>query len=90
MAAALTPAHQAWSAESGPSGVRVNAVSPGPTRTEGTEVMGDQLVQLAAMAPAGPPGRPGGDRIRDQLHGLGRGQLRHGAVLDVDGGRNAA
>ena len=43
-----------------PERVRVNAVSPGPTRTEGTEVMGDQA------------------------------SFVHGAILDVDGGRNAA
>jgi NAD(P)-dependent dehydrogenase (short-subunit alcohol dehydrogenase family) len=56
--AALTLLTKAWSAEFGPSGVRVNAVSPGPTRTEGTEVMGDQLDQLAALAPTGRPAAP--------------------------------
>ena len=34
----------------------VNAVSPGPTRTEGTEAMGEGVEQLAAQAPAGDPG----------------------------------
>ena len=41
-----------------PAGVRVNAVSPGPTRTEGTIPMGEALDQLAAGAPAGRPGQP--------------------------------
>src|SRR5580658_8309795 len=39
--AALNQLTKAWTAEYGPKGVRVNTVSPGPTRTEGTEVMGE-------------------------------------------------
>jgi NAD(P)-dependent dehydrogenase (short-subunit alcohol dehydrogenase family) len=34
---------KAWAAEYGPSGVRVNAISSGPTRTEGTSGFGDAL-----------------------------------------------
>jgi len=88
--AALTLLTKAWAAEFGPSGVRVNAVSPGPTRTEGTEVMGDQLDQLAALAPAGRPAAP--EEIASAIAYLASDEASfvRGAVLDVDGGRHAA
>jgi NAD(P)-dependent dehydrogenase (short-subunit alcohol dehydrogenase family) len=88
--AALTLLTKAWAAEFGPSGVRVNAVSPGPTRTEGTEPMGSQLDALASMAPAGRPAAP--EEIAAAISYLaGDGaSFVYGAVLDVDGGRNAA
>ncbi len=88
--AALTLLTKAWAAEFGPSGVRVNAVSPGPTRTEGTSSMGDQLDKLASMAPAGRPAAP--EEIASAIGYLAGDEASfvHGAVLDVDGGRNAA
>jgi len=52
--AALELLTKAWGAEYGPSGVRVNAVAPGPTRTRMMEAVPDEMVnQLAALAPAG-------------------------------------
>lgn len=87
--AALNLLTKAWAAEFGPSGVRVNAVSPGPTRTEGTAVMGDGVDQLASLAPAGHPATP--DEIADAIVYLvsDRASFVHGAILPVDGGRTA-
>ena len=88
--AALTLLTKAWAAEFGPNGVRVNAVSPGPTRTLGTEPMGDQLDQLASLAPAGRPAAP--EEIATAISYLAGDEASfvHGAILDVDGGRHAA
>jgi NAD(P)-dependent dehydrogenase (short-subunit alcohol dehydrogenase family) len=87
--AALELLTKSWSAEFGPRGVRVNAVSPGPTRTEGTAVMGESLDQLASLAPAGRPAGP--DEIAAAIVFLATGgaSFIHGAVLPVDGGRVA-
>jgi NAD(P)-dependent dehydrogenase (short-subunit alcohol dehydrogenase family) len=87
--AALELLTKAWAAEFGPRGVRVNAVSPGPTRTEGTAAMGDALDQLAALAPAGRPATP--EEIAQAIIFLASDDAAfvHGAVLAVDGGRSA-
>ncbi|MER7891577.1 SDR family oxidoreductase [Micromonospora sp. NPDC094482] len=87
--AALVLLTKSWAAEYGPQGVRVNAVSPGPTRTSGTAGMGDDLDQLAAMAPAGRPGSA--EEIAEAISYLAtdRSSFVHGAVLPVDGGRVA-
>ena len=87
--AALTNLTKAWAAEYGPSGVRVNAVSPGPTRTEGTAVMGEALDQLAATTPHGKPGQP--EDIAHAITYLASDDAAfvHGAIVPVDGGRTA-
>jgi NAD(P)-dependent dehydrogenase (short-subunit alcohol dehydrogenase family) len=88
--AALELLTKSWAAEYGPRGVRVNAVSPGPTRTEGTASMGEDLDALAAAAPAGRPATP--HEIADSIVFLAsrRSSFVHGAILPVDGGRVAA
>ncbi len=87
--AAINLLTKTWAAEYGPSGVRVNAVSPGPTRTEGTDAMGEGLNQLAAQAPAGRPATA--DEIAEAIVFLAtdRSSFIYGAKLAVDGGRTA-
>jgi NAD(P)-dependent dehydrogenase (short-subunit alcohol dehydrogenase family) len=87
--AALELLTKAWAAEFGPRGVRVNAISPGPTRTEGTAAMGEALDQLASLAPAGRPASP--EEIAAAIVFLAGGEASfvHGAVLAADGGRAA-
>ena len=87
--AAINLLTKAWAAEYGLRGVRVNAVSPGPTRTEGTDAMGEALEQLAAEAPAGRPAIA--DEIAEAIVFLAtdRSSFIHGAKLAVDGGRTA-
>ncbi|MBP3963021.1 SDR family NAD(P)-dependent oxidoreductase [Paenibacillus lignilyticus] len=87
--AAVSLLTKSWAAEYGPKGVRVNTVSPGPTRTEGTNAMGEGLDQLAAQAPAGRPASA--DEIAEAVVFLAtdRASFIHGANLAVDGGQTA-
>ena len=87
--AAINLLTKTWAAEYGPKGVRVNAVSPGPTRTEGTDAMGEGLEQLASQAPAGRPATA--DEIAEAIVFLAtdRASFIYGAKLAVDGGRTA-
>jgi NAD(P)-dependent dehydrogenase (short-subunit alcohol dehydrogenase family) len=87
--AALALLTKSWAAEYGPRGVRVNAVSPGPTRTEGTSARGISLDRAATAAPAGRPGEP--EEIAQAVIFLATEQSSfvHGAILPVDGGRTA-
>ncbi|MER7188275.1 SDR family oxidoreductase [Streptomyces hyaluromycini] len=87
--AAVNLLTKSWAAEFGPQGVRVNAVEPGPTRTEGTAVMGDDLDTLAAQAPAGRPAEA--REIAEAIAYLvsDAASFVQGAILPVDGGRTA-
>lgn len=87
--AALELLTKAWAAEYGPQGVRVNALAPGPTRTPGTEPMGESLDQLASTVPLGRPASA--DEIANAALFLGSEEASYinGAILAVDGGRTA-
>ncbi len=87
--AAINLLTKAWTAEYGPSGIRINTVTPGPTRTEGTDAMGEALNQLAAEAPAGRPATA--EEIAEAIVFLAtdRSSFIYGANLAVDGGRTA-
>ena len=87
--AALQLLTKSWAAEFGPAGIRVNAVSPGPTLTEGTEATRDMINDFAANLPARKPGKP--DEVANAVVFLASPQASqiYGAVLPVDGGRIA-
>ena len=85
--AALDLLTKSWAAEFGPAGVRVNSVSPGPTRTPGSEALGEYLQQLAAQAPLGFVANP--EDIAAAIAFLVSDEARFitGTVLNVNGGR---
>jgi NAD(P)-dependent dehydrogenase (short-subunit alcohol dehydrogenase family) len=87
--AALQLLTKSWAAEFAASGVRVNAVSPGPTRTEGTAALGDNLDGLATTTPLNRVGKP--EEVAAAIVWLASdaASLVHGAILPVDGGRLA-
>ncbi|GHH88473.1 hypothetical protein GCM10018793_68260 [Streptomyces sulfonofaciens] len=69
--------------------MRVNAVQPGPTRTEGTAGMGEDLDGLAAQGPAGRPPDPAEIAAAIAYLAGDEAGFVHGAILPVDGGRTA-
>jgi len=87
--AALTLLTKSWATEFGPNGVNVNAISPGPTRTPGSEGMGEGLDQLAQTLPARRVALP--SEIAEAAVYLASDEANfvHGATLPVDGGRIA-
>lgn len=87
--AAVALLTKAWAAEYGPQGVRVNAVSPGPTYTPGTAAMGDGFEQIIATIPLGRAADP--SEIAETIVFLAsdRASYVNGAVIPVDGGRVA-
>jgi NAD(P)-dependent dehydrogenase (short-subunit alcohol dehydrogenase family) len=87
--AALELLTKAWAAEYGSAGVRVNTVAPGPTRTPGTEPMGDGIDELAATLPLGRAADA--KEIANTIIYLASDAASFvtGAIVPVDGGRVA-
>jgi NAD(P)-dependent dehydrogenase (short-subunit alcohol dehydrogenase family) len=87
--AAVALLTKAWAAEYGPQGVRVNAISPGPTSTPGTDAMGDGFAAIVSTIPLGRAADP--DEIAEAIVFVAsdRASYLNGAVVPVDGGRVA-
>jgi NAD(P)-dependent dehydrogenase (short-subunit alcohol dehydrogenase family) len=83
--AALVAMTRAWAAEYAASGVRVNAVSPGPVFTEGSK----NPVALGETTLLGRAAQP--EEIAEAIAFLAspRASYITGAVIPVDGGRTA-
>ena len=89
--AALESLTRTWAIEFGPAGVRVNAVAPGPTRTDGVAAeWGESNEALGRSLPLGRTAEP--EEIADAVLFLAsdRASFITGTVLHVDGGGTAA
>jgi NAD(P)-dependent dehydrogenase (short-subunit alcohol dehydrogenase family) len=87
--AALQLLTKSWAAEYGRSGLRVNAVCPGPTFTEGTAAIPEVLEREAAQSPLNRVGTPEEVAAAVVFLASEEASLMHGVVLPVDGGRLA-
>jgi 3-oxoacyl-[acyl-carrier protein] reductase len=84
--AAVEQLTRSWAAEFGAAGVRVNAVSPGVTRTEGNAGAEAITEAMVARTPARRLGEP--EEMAAAVVWLAGDDARfvHGATIDVDGG----
>jgi NAD(P)-dependent dehydrogenase (short-subunit alcohol dehydrogenase family) len=81
---------KSWAAEYGPSGIRVNAVSPGPIYSPGTAALGEGAIESFAVGiPAERVGTP--QEVADAVTFLASDAASyiHGTILAVDGGKAA-
>jgi len=84
--AAVHSLTKSWAAEYGPSGVRVNAVAPGPIATERALEAADHLAPVLARIPSRRMSTP--EEVASSVAFLASedaGNI-HGAILSVDGG----
>lgn len=87
--AAVEAPTRSWAAEYGRAGVRVNAVSPGPTHTPGTAGMAAAVDQMGGMLAAGRAGAPEDAAAAIAYLVSDAAAFVHGATLSVDGGQAA-
>jgi len=88
--AALESLTRAWAAEFSPAGVRVNVISPGPTRSEkAIGAMGEGAEQLGRTTPLGRLASTAEIAEAVLFLASDRASYITGAVLPVDGGRTA-
>ena len=89
--AAVVELTRTWAAEIAASNIRVNAVSPGPTTTEGTsDVMGaDGIAQVGATVPLNRPAKVEEIARVVAFAASPRASYVTGAIIAADGGRTA-
>ncbi len=79
---------RAWAAEFGPSGVRVNAISPGVIRTQNPGATSEHPGEVMMHGtPAGSSGSPDSVAWAAVYLASDEAAFVHGTVIDVDGGR---
>ncbi|HZN78238.1 MAG TPA: glucose 1-dehydrogenase [Mycobacterium sp.] len=84
--AALHSFTQSWADEYGPSGVRVNAVAPGPIATERQEQFADHVAPMVARIPSRRMSTPAEVAASVVFLASDDAANIHGTVLGVDGG----
>ncbi|GAS90516.1 short-chain dehydrogenase/reductase SDR [Mycolicibacterium brisbanense] len=84
--AAVHSLTKSWAAEYGPSGVRVNAVAPGPIATERAAEAADHVAPVLARIPSRRMSTP--EEVAAAVVFLAGDDAAniHGAILSVDGG----
>jgi NAD(P)-dependent dehydrogenase (short-subunit alcohol dehydrogenase family) len=87
--AALSSMTRAWTAEFSASGVRVNAVAPGPVHTGGAQPVRDLIQHLGTTTAMKRPASP--EEVAEVVAFLAstRASYITGAIVAVDGGRTA-